>query len=90
MRQLVCEGICNDGSVQVFDAHVAESIRHFDEDSGRSVVELPDEIFELGRRFKHTQHLMTNEELDLWTCEACGQERRWGGNLQQGENNVKK
>ncbi len=65
---LVCEGRCNLGRVETFDALVRDSMV-----AGQPI--LTDRTLALGRSLVHTPHVRAGRD---YVCQHCGTNRRWG------------
>ena len=82
-RQLVCEGQCNHGMVQVMDRRIRAARRTStarEVDESRMVTALGDDDIRDLRGLKHTPHqyATVREGKEIWRCEDCGQERIYG------------
>lgn len=83
-RQLVCEGQCNGGLVQEFDAAIRLHGRMTFEsgEASRGAVETsaaPQAVLDLARTFIYTPH--REDSIGYATCTVCGSRRRWGNRL---------
>jgi len=67
MKNLVCEGGCNNGLVELFDEHV-HSVK-----GDRTAID--PSWLDRARRFVHTLHTWVS--VNRWRCTACGTVRKF-------------
>jgi hypothetical protein len=66
---LVCEGLCNGGSVQRFDQAVL---------AAKDRLAIAPSVLEAGRALVHTKHVAVAGTSRTYRCSVCSNERAWG------------
>lgn len=79
VRQLICEGRCNDDTVRAFDRAVAVTVKtrildREDGERGQVVVPIEDALAAVLRTQQHTVHARVFG--GDWRCTRCGEVRR--------------